>query len=149
MEALKTLRDIARNPARVANEWRAQGGRVLGCRCLYVPEEVIWAAGMLPYPLYGTPDPIGEADSYFQSCTCEFIRNVFDRVLAGETQFLDGLVVANTCDVVLSRSTSALGRTTVACAPRFRTQPSISSMLLSLIRSRLEPPGNSVMSWLA
>jgi benzoyl-CoA reductase subunit C len=98
--ALRILRDLARDPSQVAREWKASGRKVVGCRCLYVPEEVIRAAGMLPFPLYGTPEPVGVADSYFQSCTCEFVRNIFDRVLGGEMPFLDALVLANTCDIV-------------------------------------------------
>jgi benzoyl-CoA reductase subunit C len=98
--ALATLRGIAREPAAVAAEWKARGGKVLGFRCLYVPEEIIWAAGMLPYPLYGTPEPVRLADAYFQSCTCEFVRNVFDQALEHRLDMLDGLALCNTCDVV-------------------------------------------------
>lgn len=100
MTAIQTLQSIARNPAQVATEWKANGGKVVGYRCLYVPEEVIWAADMLPYPLYGTPEPVGLADAYFQACTCEFVRNLFDHALSGRLAFLDGLVLSNTCDVV-------------------------------------------------
>ena len=100
MTALETFQSIARHPAEVAQEYRAQGKRVVGYRCLYVPEEIIWAAGMLPYPLYGTPEPVGLADSYFQSCTCEFIRNIFDHALSERLDFLDGLALCNTCDAV-------------------------------------------------
>lgn len=98
--ALETLRDVAGNPAKVAREWKAGGGKIMGTRCLPVPEEIVWAAGMLPYPLYGTPEPVELADSYFQSCTCEFVRNLFDHALKGRLEFLDGLALANTCDVM-------------------------------------------------
>lgn len=100
MDALQTLRDTARNPSQVAVEWKAKGKKVMGYRCLYVPEEIIWAADMLPYPLYGTPEPVGLADSYFQSCTCEFIRNIFDLALKDNLGFLDGVALCNTCDVI-------------------------------------------------
>ncbi|MBN2496800.1 MAG: 2-hydroxyacyl-CoA dehydratase [Deltaproteobacteria bacterium] len=100
MSTLERLQSIAQNPARVAERWKADGGKVLGYRCLYLPEEIIWAAGMLPYPLYGTPEPVGLADAYFQSCTCEFIRNLFDHALSDRLAFLDGLALSNTCDVV-------------------------------------------------
>jgi len=65
---------------------------------MFVPEEIIWAAGMLAYPLYGTPEPIKLADSYLQSCTCEFVRNLFDQALDGRLDFLDHLALSNTCD---------------------------------------------------
>jgi benzoyl-CoA reductase subunit C len=94
------FRDVLKDPSKVARDWKVQGRRVVGYRCLYVPEEIIYAADMLPYPIYGTPDPVGLADSYFQSCTCEFIRNIFDHALDGKLDFVDELVLANTCDVV-------------------------------------------------
>jgi benzoyl-CoA reductase subunit C len=100
MGALEQLRQVAREPAAPARAWKARGRKVVGYRCLYSPEEVITAAGMLPYPLYGTPEPIRLADAYFQACTCEYVRNVFDLALGGKLEFLDGLVLANTCDVV-------------------------------------------------
>ena len=100
MGALAQLRHVARDPAATARAFKARGGKVVGYRCLYSPEEVITAAGMLPYPLYGTPEPIRLADAYFQACTCEYVRNVFDLALDGKLEFLDGLVLANTCDVV-------------------------------------------------
>jgi benzoyl-CoA reductase subunit C len=100
MGALEQLQQVARDPTGTARAWKARGGKVVAYRCLYSPEEVITAAGMLPYPLYGTPEPIRLADAYFQSCTCEYIRNVFDLALDGKLEFLDGLVLSNTCDVV-------------------------------------------------
>ncbi len=100
MGAIEKLRGVARDPAGPARAWKAGGGKVIGYRCLYAPEEVITAAGMLPYPLYGTPEPIRLADAYFQACTCEYVRNVFDLALDGKLGFLDGLVLSNTCDVV-------------------------------------------------
>lgn len=100
MTALESLQAIARNPSSVAREWKTSGGSIIGYRCLYIPEEVIWAAGGLPHPLYGTPEPVVKADAYFQTCSCELVRNLFDHALSGDLDFLDGLAVANTCDVV-------------------------------------------------
>jgi len=100
MDALQRLRDVARHPSRAADEWTAKGGKVVGYRCLYVPEEVIWAAGMLPYPLWGTAEPVGLADAYLQSCTCEAVRNVFDLALQGRLPRLAALALSNTCDAI-------------------------------------------------
>jgi benzoyl-CoA reductase subunit C len=97
---IDTFRELTKDPAAVAARWKAEGKKVAGCRCLYVPEEIIWAAGMLPYPLLGTPEPVSLADSYFQSCTCEFVRNLFDQALSGRLGFLDCVALANTCDIV-------------------------------------------------
>jgi benzoyl-CoA reductase subunit C len=100
MATIDVFREIAKDPASVAAKWKARGKKVVGYRCIYVPEEIIAAAGMLPYPLYGTPEPVRLADSYFQPCTCEYVRNLFDLALDGKLGFLDHLSLANTCDVL-------------------------------------------------
>jgi benzoyl-CoA reductase subunit C len=99
LAALEPFRAAIADPHRTAREWKAAGGKVVGVRCLYVPEELVWAAGMLPEPLYGTPEPVRLADAYFQSCTCEFVRNLFDHALDGRLAHLDLLALSNTCDV--------------------------------------------------
>lgn len=101
LSAIEALGKVARDPAGAARAWKERtGGKVLGYRCLQVPEEIAWAAGMLPYPLYGTAEPVKLADSYLQACTCELVRNLFDHGLDGRLAFLDGLALANTCDAL-------------------------------------------------
>jgi bzd-type benzoyl-CoA reductase N subunit len=95
---MQEVHRILADPDAVAREWKQRGGKVIGTRCVFVPEEIVTAAGMLPYPLYGRPEPVRLADSYFQSCTCEFVRNVFDHALDGRFSFLDGVALSNTCD---------------------------------------------------
>jgi bcr-type benzoyl-CoA reductase subunit C len=99
LEPFRALQAAARDPGAVAAAWKARGGKVVGYRCLTVPEELILAAGMLPHPLYGRPDPVGPADAYLQACSCELVRNLFDRALAGKLAYLDLLLLGNTCDV--------------------------------------------------
>lgn len=100
MKALEAMRRYVREPRPMIDGYKALGKKIIGYRCLYVPEEIIHAAGMVPYPLFGGPEPISLADSYLQPYICEFIRNVFDRALDGKLNFLDGLVLCNTCDAV-------------------------------------------------
>ncbi|MBI4620984.1 MAG: 2-hydroxyacyl-CoA dehydratase [Desulfobacterales bacterium] len=100
MGTLETMKDIFDNPNKIIEEWKKDGRKVVGHRCMYVPEEIIHAAGMLPYPTFGTPEPIKKADSYFQPCACEFVRNLFDLALDKKFGFLDSMVLCNTCDAV-------------------------------------------------
>ena len=92
LETAAELTSVLQDPDRIAREWKAQGGKVVGTRCLFVPEEIVWAAGMLPYPIYGRPEPVRLADSYFQSCTCEFVRNLFDHALVADRKKPIGVV---------------------------------------------------------
>ena len=95
-----TMKDIFEHPQQIIKDWKADGKKVVGYRCLYVPEEIIHAAGILPYATFGTPEPITKADSYFQPCACEFVRNLFDLAMDGRFEFLDSIVLCNTCDAV-------------------------------------------------
>jgi len=49
--AIEAFRDVLKDRHGTARQWKSQGGKVVGYRCLFVPEEIIWAAGLLPYPL--------------------------------------------------------------------------------------------------
>ena len=100
MTAIDIMRDTLNHPARLVEKWKAEGKKIVAHRCTYVPEEMILAAGMIPYPTFGTPEAITKADSYFQSCVCEYIRNIFDQALDNKWSFVDAIVVANTCDTV-------------------------------------------------
>ena len=100
MKTVEVMRDILHNPQQLVAEAKSQGKKVVGYRCIYVPEEIIHAAHMFPYPLFGTPEPISKADSYLQPNVCEFVRNLFDIALGGKMDFLDGLILCNTCDAI-------------------------------------------------
>lgn len=80
-------------------EWRKQGGRVVGYFHCFVPEELILAAGCLPFRMRGTGGTGTElADAYFSQIICSLPRHCFNQVLKGEFDFLDGVIVGNGCD---------------------------------------------------
>lgn len=94
-EATQTLA----NPA--LQDWKEQGGKVIGCYCSYVPEEVITAAGFVPFRMRGTGSTSTElADACLSSINCSFSRHSLDMALQGEYRFLDGVVWVNSCDHV-------------------------------------------------
>ena len=80
-------------------EWKASGRPVVGFFCAYAPEELLWAAGSLPLRLRGTgSEGTSYADRYLGSFNCSFVRHTLSRILKGDLAFLDGLLVANSCD---------------------------------------------------
>jgi len=80
-------------------EWKAGGGRVVGFFCAHAPEELLWAAGILPVRLRGTgSEDTSCADQYLGSVNCSFVRHTLDRLVGGELAFLDGLLLTNSCD---------------------------------------------------
>jgi benzoyl-CoA reductase/2-hydroxyglutaryl-CoA dehydratase subunit BcrC/BadD/HgdB len=80
-------------------EWKASGRPVVGFFCAHTPEELLWAAGILPVRLRGTgSEDTSYGDQYLGSFNCSFVRHTLSRVMKGELAFLDGLLVTNSCD---------------------------------------------------
>lgn len=79
--------------------WKEKGGKVLGCFYHFVPEEIITAAGLLPYRMRATGSTGTElSESCFTQINCSFVRHLFDCGMRGELGFLDGIVTVNNCD---------------------------------------------------
>lgn len=79
--------------------WKEQGGKIIGYVCSSVPEEIILAAGMLPYRIRAPESrETSEADRYTTYLNCSYCRHVIDEALRGRYDFLDGFVGTNGCD---------------------------------------------------
>ncbi|MGV9197252.1 MAG: 2-hydroxyacyl-CoA dehydratase subunit D [Promethearchaeia archaeon] len=80
-------------------QWKQEGKKVLGYYCTYIPEELIHAAGILPYRIRATGHTTDDlADIYMVRFTCGYVRLSLDMALRGGYDFLDGLFVSNSCD---------------------------------------------------
>ena len=81
-------------------DWKAAGKKVLGWVNPYVPEEIIYAAGMLPFQVSGNNEPVQMqgAEAYILSNSCSYIRTCWQMQLDGQYGFLDGLVSSSMCD---------------------------------------------------
>ena len=78
--------------------WREQGKKVIGFMCSYVPEEIIYAAGILPYRVRATGCIRStRSDALMSSFSCSFARSCLEFALDGTYDFLDGLVALDSC----------------------------------------------------
>jgi benzoyl-CoA reductase subunit C len=87
--------------------WKAAapGRRAIGYLPVYVPRELIHAAGMLPVGVVGHGDlEIIRGDAYFQSYICHLPRSVIELALSGRLDALDGMIFPSTCDVIRNLS---------------------------------------------
>jgi bzd-type benzoyl-CoA reductase N subunit len=83
-----------------ARELRSQGKTVAGYICLYPVVEMLTAAGVVPYRMFGDmKEPITLADTHMAAVVCPFMRSVLDIGMKGRYDFLDGVVFAHVCDV--------------------------------------------------
>lgn len=87
------------NRFKTALEWKRQGGKIIGTLCSYVPEEIIYAAGMFPFRITGTlQKEITLASVYRPSNCCLYNNHVTESLLTGQLDFLDGVVFTNQDD---------------------------------------------------
>lgn len=85
---------------------RNPGAKAVGYLPVYVPREVIHAAGALPVGVVGGGDAVEivKGDAYFQSYICHLPRSVIELGLDGSLAPLDGMVFPSTCDVIRNLS---------------------------------------------
>ncbi|MFA5367949.1 MAG: 2-hydroxyacyl-CoA dehydratase family protein [Dehalococcoidia bacterium] len=102
MSTLEELTALSGNPVNHAvNEWKAEGKKVVGFLCTYMPEEILYAADILPVRLRAPNcSETSLADVYMSHLSCTFMRSCLQFVLEDKFTFLDGLVFTNSCDVV-------------------------------------------------
>jgi benzoyl-CoA reductase/2-hydroxyglutaryl-CoA dehydratase subunit BcrC/BadD/HgdB len=81
-------------------EWKASGRQVIGWYNPYIPEEIIHAAGLLPFEVTGDNEPVQmqAAEAYIFANSCSKIRTCWQMQLDGKFKFLDGLVSSSMCD---------------------------------------------------
>ncbi|PKN23927.1 MAG: 2-hydroxyacyl-CoA dehydratase [Deltaproteobacteria bacterium HGW-Deltaproteobacteria-22] len=100
MTIFNEIRQLAQS---TANDYltraRHRGHPTVGYFCSYVPEEMIHAAGAVPYRMRAVgSEGTSLGDTYFSSANCSFVRRVLDKGLRGDFDFLDGIVFMNGCD---------------------------------------------------
>jgi len=81
--------------------WKNEGKKVLGYFCTYIPEEIIYAADILPVRVRarGAGDtPMG--DAYMTPTSCSYTRCCLELANQNQYNFLDGIVSCNSCDQI-------------------------------------------------
>jgi benzoyl-CoA reductase subunit C len=77
--------------------WREAGGKVVGHFQVYFPEEIVHAAGMLPFKVRGAPLEAMRATSRFGSYLCSILKTSLELVLSNRVE-LDMFVTHPICD---------------------------------------------------
>jgi benzoyl-CoA reductase subunit C len=81
-----------------AQEWKKKtGGKVLGYFCTYVPEEILYAADILPVRILGSHEPQDVTEPHIFGMYCPFCRDCLAQGLKGKYDYLDGIVIAQSC----------------------------------------------------
>ncbi|MGV8057012.1 MAG: 2-hydroxyacyl-CoA dehydratase subunit D [Smithellaceae bacterium] len=90
---------IAGDPMAWVRKWKeSHNKKVIGCMPMYIPEEIVAAADMLPITLPGRDARIVAANAYMHTSLCHPMRGNFESALSKDYDFLDGIVFADLCD---------------------------------------------------
>lgn len=91
-----------------AREWKAAvpGRKVIGYMPVYVPREIIHAAGMLPLGILGggADMEVIHGDAFYQSYICRIPRSTIEMAINGKLDFVDGMMFPSICDVIRNLS---------------------------------------------
>ncbi|MCP4755956.1 MAG: 2-hydroxyacyl-CoA dehydratase [Proteobacteria bacterium] len=100
MKALEELIEVTKTLENsYVGAWKDQGKKVVGYVCSYMPEEILYAADILPYRITGKgASDTSQADAYLTRVNCSFARCCLELGFRGEYDFLDGAVWVNGCD---------------------------------------------------
>ena len=89
-------------------QWKAAapGRKAIGYMPIYVPREIVHAAGMLPVGIFGGGDQMEviQGDAYYQSYICRIPRSTLELGLTGRLDCLDGMLFPSICDVIRNLS---------------------------------------------
>lgn len=82
-----------------AIEWKKKNpeGRIIGYFCTYVPEEILYAGNILPIRILGSHEPQNVTEPHVFGMYCPFCRDCLAQGLEGRYEYLDGIMIAQSC----------------------------------------------------
>ncbi|MFQ5722027.1 MAG: benzoyl-CoA reductase, bzd-type, subunit N, partial [Candidatus Aminicenantales bacterium] len=95
---MEIFKDWYENRHQYARDWKKRtGGKVIGYFCTYVPEEILYAAGVLPVRILGSHEPQDVTEPHIFGMFCPFCRDCLAQGLKGRYDYLDGIMIAQSC----------------------------------------------------
>lgn len=95
---ISKFREWNANRHAYAKEWKQRtGGKVVGYFCTYVPEEILYAADILPVRILGGHEPQDLTEPHIFGMYCPFCRDCLAQGLKGRYDYLDGIMISQSC----------------------------------------------------
>lgn len=92
------FRDGIDNRHEYAKEWKEKTNhKILGYFCTYVPEEILYAADILPVRILGSHEPPTVTEPYIFAMFCHLCRDSLAQGLKGRFDYLDGIAEGQSC----------------------------------------------------
>ena len=92
---------ISKSPAAQLSAYKAQGKKAIGVLPYYAPEELVYAAGMVPFGMWGSnKKTISRAKEYCATFYCTIAQLAVEMLLDGTMDGLDGVITPTICDTL-------------------------------------------------
>jgi benzoyl-CoA reductase subunit C len=94
---MKSFTEILNDRHGYATDWKARtGGKILGFYDTYFPEEVVYAAGILPIRILAQHESDDVTDHLMYG-NCYPTRDMLHQFIKGRYDYVDGLVSIESC----------------------------------------------------
>ncbi len=98
---LNEFKAAAASPAKLLKEYKAAGKKVVGVLPYYAPEELVYAAGIVPMGIWGSNEKtINRAKEYCATFYCTIAQLALEMLLDGTMDQLDGIITPTICDTL-------------------------------------------------
>lgn len=98
---LQSFEDIAKCPQKQFSKYISEGKKVVGCLPEYTPEELVVAAGMVPFGIWGAENKeLSEAKKFFAPFYCSMAQTSLEMGLRGELNQLSAVLIPILCDTL-------------------------------------------------
>jgi benzoyl-CoA reductase/2-hydroxyglutaryl-CoA dehydratase subunit BcrC/BadD/HgdB len=101
MDIVHEMEEAAAHPRQaVLRAMRETGKKAVGCFPIYAPEEIVYAAGLLPIGMWGGPTRGRLADRYLQTFCCSVMRANTEQALRDDYNMLSAVILTAFCDTL-------------------------------------------------
>ena len=94
---IERFRSVTENPQQYAKSLQANGHLLAGYLCTHVPEEILFAAGIIPVRILSSHVSQAMTRSYMHETYCSFSHDCAYQGLAHHYDFLDLIVTSSSC----------------------------------------------------
>lgn len=104
MDMVSKFKEAYQRRHQIARDWKKGGKKVFAYFYSAVPEELIYAAGILPVQFTGGEDEqmVFKGKTILPDFLCDYSQSILGQALDGVYDYLDGLVISDACATVRS-----------------------------------------------
>lgn len=99
---ISQLDKISSNPKAQMDKYLAEGKKIIGCMPVYCPEELVYAADMVPMGIWGTQGEVSKAKYYFPAFICSILQTTLELGMKGEYKGISAIMIPIICDSMKS-----------------------------------------------